>query len=495
MTINHADILLICEGAYPYIAGGVSSWVQTVISSLPELKFKIYFLGSRAQDYQGYKYKIPDNVVDIECYYLFEKDEIDHLKVTDMSSKNKEKLGTLHHAFKEDDISSSCNLGKMLIDIIDPEHGGISYEQFHHSQGAWDFVTKNYEQFSTDPSFIDYFWTVKNIHMPIWRLSTILKDNPNVKMIHSVSTGYAGLLGMLLKQKYNIPFLLSEHGLYSKERKIELLQSSFLNKTDLLHDEGDIGYICYLWIKFFEVISRLCYAYSDKITALTAKVKQIQSKNGADEKKIDVVPNGVDVKSLTSFRHSPPKDKIRLGFLGRVVPIKDVKTLIRAVKILYNKHDNFDIKIIGPLDEDKEYAEECFMLTKTLELQDVIEFQGRKKLAEAISSMDIMILSSISEGSPLVIPEAFSAGIPVVATNVGFCEELIYGADEEDMAIGKAGRIVPISSPKELAQGIYEMMDEKTWQQASASAITRVEKYYQVETMIARLNELYQSLL
>ncbi len=67
------DVLFIAEGTYPYIRGGVATWIHQLITGIPELNFGVLFLGSRKEDYKGIQYKLPKNLVYLETAYLFEK--------------------------------------------------------------------------------------------------------------------------------------------------------------------------------------------------------------------------------------------------------------------------------------------------------------------------------------------------------------------------------------------------------------------------------------
>ncbi|MEQ1669164.1 MAG: GT4 family glycosyltransferase PelF, partial [Sulfuriferula sp.] len=69
-TATSADVALLLEGTFPYVSGGVSSWVNQIIRAYPEYRFAIVFLGSRPQDYGDIKYVLPDNVVHVETHYL-----------------------------------------------------------------------------------------------------------------------------------------------------------------------------------------------------------------------------------------------------------------------------------------------------------------------------------------------------------------------------------------------------------------------------------------
>jgi hypothetical protein len=68
-----ADIALLLEGTFPYVSGGVSSWVNQIIRAYPEYRFALVFLGSRRSDYGDMKYALPDNVVHLETHYLHEQ--------------------------------------------------------------------------------------------------------------------------------------------------------------------------------------------------------------------------------------------------------------------------------------------------------------------------------------------------------------------------------------------------------------------------------------
>ena len=68
-----ADICLLLESTYPYVRGGVSSWTHQLITGLPEFTFAIFFIGSTRADYGDMLYELPDNVVDLQSYYIMEK--------------------------------------------------------------------------------------------------------------------------------------------------------------------------------------------------------------------------------------------------------------------------------------------------------------------------------------------------------------------------------------------------------------------------------------
>src|SRR5581483_346526 len=135
-----------------------------------------------------------------------------------------------------------------------------------------------------------------------------------------------------------------------------------------------------------------------------------------------------------------------VALIGRVVPIKDVKTFIRACGLLQQQIIELEALVMGPLDEDKEYAEECREYARQQGLESTITFTGKVNVLDYLGRIDVIVLTSISEGQPLVILEAGAAGIPSVATDVGACREIIMGREDEQPALGQGGVVTTLTS-------------------------------------------------
>ena len=379
------------------------------------------------------------------------------------------------------------------------DKGDLSERAFLHSRESWEMIADQYRGHSRDPSFVDYFWTVRIMHAPIWVLHRIAENLIPARLYHSVSTGYAGFLGALLKRRTGRPLLLSEHGIYTKERRIDLFQSEWISDNRGLVEKNhtETAYFREKWINFFQELGRECYQASDRIVALYDINRQRQILDGAPPERTRNIPNGINLAAMEPVRAARSEDIPPVACLiGRVVPIKDIKTFLRAMRTLANRLPEAQGWIAGPEDEDPEYAAECRALVSSLGLEKHVRFLGFQKIAELLPKVGVVVLSSISEALPLVLLEGFAAGVPAVSTDVGSCRQLIEGLDEEDRALGQAGEVVRIASPEALGNAVADLLtDPVSWHAAQQAGIRRVERYYTQEMMFDAYRGLYQGLL
>ncbi|MCL2723543.1 MAG: GT4 family glycosyltransferase PelF [Polyangiaceae bacterium] len=489
------DVALVLEGTYPYVSGGVSSWVHQIIRGLAEIRFGIFFIGGDPSHYQGMKYDMPPNVVHLEEHYLSSIAVHDHSGERRGDPTFFDIAAQVHDALKTSKESFPSNLLRNLATPLAERPGSI-LKDFLHSELSWDEITSRYRANCSELSFVDYFWTVRSVHAPLFMLALAAKNAPKARAYHTVSTGFAGFFGTILSQASGRPLILTEHGIYTKERRIELLQADWLKEAssdsgEISHSE--IGYIRQLWIRFFEGIGRITYSVADPIIALYEGNRQRQVADGATAERTGVIPNGIELERFAPLRANRPAKIPRVvGLLGRIVPIKDVKTFVRMVRILANEIDDIEGWLIGPEDEDKAYASECHSLVKNLGVERHIKFLGFQRPEAVLPKLGLMVLTSISEAQPLSLLEGFSAGVPCVSSDVGCCRELVYGATPEDQALGAAGRIVPIANPEATATAIKELLlDESAWRAAQRAGIERVERYYTLEKMIGNYRNVY----
>lgn len=458
-------ICLIAEGCYPYVAGGVSSWIQMLIKGLPEYEFIIYAIGAQKSQKGEYKYQIPDNVVEIHEIFL---DEFLQKK----GSRNNRKLNS--------------NQLSAIISILRGElKNWDEIFNLFHDYPANDFLMSDdfldvikimaKEEYKNVP-FKDAFWAARSMLIPL--LNMISCPIPEADIYHSVSTGYAGVLGSMFKYYFGKPFIVTEHGIYSREREEEILKASWVS-----------SYFKKTWINFFNSLCLCAYHSADKIVSLYYGARNMQIHLGAPEEKCRVIPNGVNMERFKNVKLiSDVPHPLTIGAILRIVPIKDVKTMIYSFNIVKNVRKDAILYLIGPYDEDPEYYRECKELINNLELSDV-HFVGRVKVDDWMEKLDLVLLTSISEGQPFVLLEAMAAHRPVLATRVGSCFEIIEGFPDE---FGSCGAVLPVMNPSAIAKGILDVAKSYEHMRTLAeNGYKRVEAYYRECDFLNNYRKLY----
>jgi len=486
------DVLIVAEGTYPFVRGGVSTWIHDLITGLKEFNFGVAFLGSRREDYEGIKYELPENLSYLSTFYLFDKTDRPPPKAFNGKENLLQKVKNLHQWFKKHG-TETFPVELRQKDFYLQE---VTEEEFLYSKRSWEFISESYMEFAGDVPFIDYFWTIRNVHDPIWRVAKIAQNLRKAFIVHSPSTGYAGFLASLLKHDWKVPFILTEHGIYTKERKIDILSSDWISDRRFFFQKeyGEVDHLRSIWINFFVGMGRVAYESADVIVSLFEDARKVQIELGAPPSKTIVIPNGVKVENYLRARKEKGSISPIIALIGRIVPIKDIKTFIKAMRIVINKIPEAEGWIVGPTDEDPEYYLECKKLVSVLRLENKVKFLGFQKVPDILSKVGLTTLTSISEGMPLVVLESFAAGVPCVTTDVGSCRQLIYGGlNEEDKKLGSAGEVVPVANPGALARAYIKFLtNERAWKSASQVAIRRVERFYSFESFLNNYRELYR---
>ena len=184
-----------------------------------------------------------------------------------------------------------------------------------------------------------------------------------------------------------------------------------------------------------------------------------------------------------------------MGFVGRVVPIKDVINFIQACNLAM-ADVALDVRIIGPIGEDPAYVRRCLTLVETLGLASSIVFTGPQPAHLIYSDLDVVVLTSFSEGQPLVILEAYAAGLPVIATDVGACREMIQGRSAPDRLLGSSGFVTRVGTASETAAALVRLArDRPLGRRLGMAGRKRVLSFYRRRDMIESYRGLYRDMV
>ena len=462
-------ICLLLEGCYPYVRGGVSTWTDSYIRSFKDYEFVLWTINADRSNKGKFKYELPENVTGV--YEIFLNDAFDPVKDKGREKFTSEELDALSKLVRCEDMD-----WKTLFSIF--ESGSVNPQAFLKSE---TFLLLLNELCSTKylyAPFSEVFYTVRSMVLPLLHMLT--QEAPEADAYHSIATGYCGILGCLASVKYNKPLIITEHGIYTREREEEILRSRWTvpNLKDM-------------WISFFNMLSFCAYKYATFVTSLFEHAKETQINLGCPSDKASVINNGI---RLERFENIPPKEPdgwIDIGAVVRIAPIKDIKTMIYAFSELKHSVKNARLHILGDTD-DKTYGEECHQLVDYLKTEDVL-FVGNTDVVKYFTKLDFTILTSISEGQPLAVLESMAAGRPVVSTDVGSCRELLEGGPGDKLGI--CGFICPPMDPGALAQSMKRMcLNEDRRRLMSDIGKERVRRGYVMEFMNSRYRELYDKL-
>jgi glycosyltransferase involved in cell wall biosynthesis len=481
-----SDICILAEGSYPYYAGGVAQWVHELITEHKERTFYVVTL-MPPHPKLTFHYTFPPNVIGHKVFVVQDLPEGYPAKQTPketwdivgkcikdlMSSKDFEDFGPVIAYFEK----YRKILGKAIL---------------CESLEAWNFLISLYKEVIQSGPFKDFFSTTYVLSRSLY--SILLPELPEAKLYHALCTGYAGFLLFRAKQEKKAPCILTEQGVYTNERRIEIAMADWIGDMSSLNlalEDKKSG-LKDFWVNAFSSFAHVCYLSCDEIISTFDGNQEIQLEGGADKNKLRTVVHGINPEEYAAIKHQYKTHPRTIAFIGRIVPIKDVKTFIRACRIIKDALPDIRIYVLGPGNEDPDYYKECLKLTEYLGLEDEIIFMGKVNIKEYLSEIDLVILTSISEAQPLVILEAGSIGIPFVATNVGACSQLCFGRENEDPPLGEAGIMTPLANPDATASAVIQLLtDDGFYEKCSQSIQKRIQTYYRFDQQHEHYRKLY----
>jgi len=312
-----------------------------------------------------------------------------------------------------------------------------------------------------------------------WLFNYLLPLNahlPEVDLVHSTIAGFAGLAGVVSKLEHGTPYLLTEHGVWVRERYIAISAGPFT------------PFAKRFLMRLSAFVAKLNYRYADVVSPVADFNRRWELPFGADADKVQTVYNGIDPALFTSR----PKPASRVGHpvvvaAARVFPLKDVETMIRAAAIVRETLPTVRFLLYGSLDADLPYTDRCRALITELDLEETFELCGfHSRPSEVYSEGDISVLSSISEGFPYTVLESMACGRPVVATDVGGVREALEGF----------GAVVAPRDPRGLAEGMITLLtDDDLRLTLGRQGREQVLAHFRISRSVGAYRDLYARLM
>ncbi|TPV93681.1 MAG: DUF3492 domain-containing protein [Myxococcales bacterium FL481] len=486
-----ADICLVLEETYPFVRGDRATWVHRLIMRHPEYQFGIVCLGACREDCRDLKYTLPPNVVHFETHALAGYQQTASPpsagSVRHAGSRARGALSVLLSYFHgpqqptDDDAlwQALASLGN---------GGSISWAEFLHSGAAWQCIRETYQTRRPGPAFADYYWTLREMFGPLFRLAEIARTVPPARVVHSMSTGYAGVLSALLSRRERVPLVLTD-----RSAAPDSDSSAGPTITDATAPANDaprdamvgLGSLRTLWTRYFDGLGRLTYRRASPVMPWRERARARLTPRDATVADRPASPLPVP----RAAAKTPPI----VGLVGRLAPEQHSKAFIAAMNEVCRVFPGTQGWLVSTADDDRSYAKECRELVHELGLHHCVRVLNPQNPTEIISKLSVNVVTSIGEAQPLVLLQGFAAGVPAVTADLGPCRDLIDGCDASDRRLGSAGIVVRHAEPSAMADAILCLLrDQAARRHSQRSAQQRAQRYAAAADPLAAYRTVYR---
>lgn len=260
------------------------------------------------------------------------------------------------------------------------------------------------------------------------------------------------------------------------------------------HGNVFAGYFGTLGSLAVRAVERALSVITDRIAVIAEQQRRevVETYGIAPARKVSVVPLGLDLGTLLALERGAGSlrrevglapDDIVFGFVGRFAPIKDVPTLLRAFSAVVASEPRARLLLAG----DGETRPEIASTIEALGLRDRVTLAGwQSDLPRLYASVDVLVLSSRNEGTPVAAIEAMAAGLPVVSTAAGGVIDLI-----ED---GRTGLTVPVGDAGALGEAMRRLAASPALRAAmGAAGRANVAARYDHTRLVDDIDALYRA--
>lgn len=467
------NITLATEGTYPHAYGGVSVWCDQLVRGMPEHSFHVVAVTGTGTERLAWE--LPAHVT------------AESVPLWGPRSDGRPPRGAAARRFEA--------AYRALLDLIlHPSDGAadvfpdVLHALFAFAQGgdlptalsgegpvrwlmeAWRGRGADFAAMGIRPTVHDALTATGLLEHSMRPLSAPV---PRADVTHAVSNGVAVLPGLVAKWAYGTPLCLTEHGIYLRERYLGYARSPYTWPVKAVV------------LGFLRLLSGAGYRAADLVTPGNLYNRRWEERCGARPDRIRTVYNGVDPRDFPAAGGEPATPTIT--WAGRVDPIKDLETLIRAFALVHAEFPAVRLRLFGGTPKGGEaYRRRCEDLAAELGAGAHVAFEGRvDDIRDAYVAGTVVVLSSISEGFPYTLIEAMTCGRATVATDVGGVRE----------AVGDAGVVVAPRDPRAMADACLRLLrDEVTRHRIGAAARERALEYFTVDQAVGSFRSIYAGL-
>jgi polysaccharide biosynthesis protein PelF len=467
-------VALVSEGTYPYAMGGVSVWCDQLIRGLPDYRWEMVALTVDGSERPVWA--TPDNLERVRTIPLWGPTPTGGRR----SGRPGVGFASAYEAFLR-------TLLRPLDPRLDPEalnrrlfllalrglyeygaNGGNLADALTSNQAltllmdAWHAIRADD---LTLADSLEAAWLIEHMLRP-------LSARPvKADIVHASMNGLCMLVAMVAKWRHGTPVVMSEHGIYLRERYLAYLDDSAPHGVKVVV------------LNFFRALAGVGYLIADALAAHSSYNRRWQLQNGADPERMWTMYNGVQPDEFPLAESEP--DAPTIVFMGRIDPLKDLRTLIHAFALVRAEVPNARLRIFGGTPAGNEaYRDGCVRLIEELGLTGAAVLEGRvDSPVHAYHMGSIVALTSISEGFPYTVVEAMACGRTVVCTNVGGVSE----------AVGDTGFVVPPRDAAAVAGACIRLLrDHALRRRLAVAAHARVMELFTLQHSLDAYRSVYE---
>ena len=469
---------LITEGTYPIVTGGVSTWCDQLLTGLPDFTFDVVALTGSGVSKPVWD--VPPNVRAVRMIPVWGPPA----SPLRPGPRRRTWIDTTQDALVElwdaalgpdsdDPVSRTSNALLQLIGISD--RVGLAHSLT--ARGSVAPILNAWARHSLAPgdapmSVADAVMAAGIVDRALALVDHHLGD---VDVIHASSNGPSSLVALAHSWRHGTPVLLTEHGVYLRERYLAL------------HGANLSWPVRRTVTAFLRRLCQVVHVHAHLVLPVNQFNARWERRLGALPARIHTISNGVDPAKFPPVTSEPAVPTI--SFVGRIDPLKDLETLISAFALVRERVPAAQLRIFGPTPtENVSYKAMLVALTHTVGVVEAVHWEGPSKGSQpAIEAGHVVALSSVSEGLPFTLIESMMCGRATVNTDVGGVSECL---DEEQTT----GMLVAARDHVAFADACVTLLTDHALRASmGAAARRRALGEFTLERCLAQYREAYEA--
>lgn len=473
-------VALVGEGTYPTVKGGVSTWADLLIRNLPDHDFHVVSIVGHDQTPV---WELGPNVATLTLVPMWDPPS-PRRRFTPLSTSRQLQASrrALHELWRAvlpptGEAADLDALGAALRLLLGAGPQRLSWVL--HQQGSTEALLAAWALHREGRGLppLSGGQAAEVARHADRALSIMDADWPEVDVINATANGPAGLVALARHWRDETPIVMTEHGVYLRERYLAL---------------GAVGMSWatrYALMAFTRAVCQLTYSLTERLTPVSEFNGRWEQRLGASPDRIAPIANGIDPGRFPVILTEPTTPTI--SWVGRIDPLKDLGTLVWAFNRVRERVPEARLRLFGPTPAGNEgYRRELEEQIDQLGLAEAVTFEGPVDTSlVALEAGHVVALSSISEGLPFTVIEAMMSGRATVNTDVGGVSE-VTGRD------GVAGILVPPRDAETMGDALTMLLLDHDERRRMARAARRVAlEKFTIETFTSHYRLMYASTL